>query len=56
MNKEGKLVIEPKYYEAQEFINGLAFVRIGTWKELKDAYIDKKGKYRWGPKFPVKMD
>ena len=43
INKTGKIVIEPKFDFANDFVEGLALVGI-TDDELKSVYIDENGK------------
>ncbi|NIP38455.1 MAG: WG repeat-containing protein [Candidatus Dadabacteria bacterium] len=45
MDIEGNLVIEPRYYQALEFSEGLACVE--TWG--KQGYINTKGEWIWKP-------
>jgi hypothetical protein len=47
VDKEGKIVINPKFEEAIPFINGLAAVKIGK----QYGYIDKTGKIIINPQF-----
>ncbi len=47
IDRTGKIVIEPKFEEAENFSEGLATVKIGE----KFGYIDRTGKIAIGPKF-----
>jgi hypothetical protein len=46
INRVGKVVIEPQFDEAEDFMDGVAFVEIDD----KRAYINKSGKYIWKAK------
>lgn len=45
VDRNGKWAIEPRFQKAEPFHNGLAQVLVG----YKFAYIDKTGRYVWGP-------
>jgi hypothetical protein len=45
IDKQGKIVINPQFDRAWDFLGGLAWVMIGD----KLGYIDKEGKYVWSP-------
>lgn len=47
IDKSGKLVINYQFDEADQFVNGLAVVKIGK----KYGVIDKNGKYKINPQF-----
>ena len=44
VNTEGKLVIKPEFFIAEDFSQGLAAVRVEESAESKYAFIDKSGK------------
>jgi hypothetical protein len=47
INAEGRVVVEPRYWEAEDFSEGLAAVAVGDrW-----GYIDKEGRTVLGPKW-----
>jgi hypothetical protein len=47
INAEGRVVVEPQYWEAEDFSEGLAAVLMeGRW-----GYIDKEGRTALGPKW-----
>lgn len=44
MNKQGKYIITPKYYEAEDFSEGLACVaKRNSMNQCKYGFINKKG-------------
>jgi len=47
IDKQGNMVIEPVFNWASSFINGLACVTVNN--KMDYGYIDKTGKYIWGP-------
>lgn len=47
IDKQGNMVIEPVFNWASSFINGLACVTVNN--KMDYGYIDKTGKYVWGP-------
>ncbi len=47
INKQGYMVIEPKFDEAEDFSEGLAMVIV----EGKNGYIEKSGKYQIRPQY-----
>jgi hypothetical protein len=49
INRTGEFVIEPKFALPFDFENGLARVSVETGSGVKHGYIDKKGKFVWGP-------
>lgn len=62
IDNTGKFVIQPQFNEAHSFVDGIAFVKIGSYDattmidvvgafdtEGKWGYIDKTGKYIWQP-------
>jgi hypothetical protein len=51
INKDGEMVIEPRYDSAGDFTGGIADVWIGVYNKRKMGYIDKDGKYIWKPQF-----
>ena len=50
IDRDGNIVVEPEYYYAEEFTEGLATVSIGSI-DGKCGYIDKTGKMVIEPKF-----
>jgi hypothetical protein len=44
------MVIKPKFDDVREFNDGVAVVRVGEQPMWKEGYIDKTGKFIWGPK------
>jgi hypothetical protein len=44
IDREGHMVIEPKFYRAEPFANGLAYVHENPYV---DGYIDKAGSFVW---------
>ena len=46
-DKDGKVVIEHQFNVPAEFVNGLAFVRIGSLKDGTQGYINHKGEFVW---------
>jgi hypothetical protein len=51
IDKQGKLVINPQFDRAENFVDGLAPVRIGDEKTGKWGFIDKQGKLVINPQF-----
>ncbi|HEY0428664.1 MAG TPA: WG repeat-containing protein [Pyrinomonadaceae bacterium] len=49
INQTGKIVFKIECSEAGRFIGGLALVKTGDKSDEKRGYIDKAGKYVWGP-------
>src|ERR1051326_304233 len=49
IDKTGKILIKIACNEAEQFAGGVASVRIGEDKAEKRGYINKLGKYVWGP-------
>jgi hypothetical protein len=49
IDKKGKVIIKPRFISASNFIHGLAKVQIGYDEESRWGYIDKRGRYVWGP-------
>lgn len=47
INREGNVVIKQQFYVAYPFRNGIAKVLLNNRSE---GYIDKTGKFIWGPK------
>ncbi len=47
INKDGKLIVPLKYDYMGLFVDGLAKVGIGDWKNRKFGYIDKEGNELW---------
>jgi hypothetical protein len=45
IDKTGKMIIEPKFDDAEPFSEGLAKIYVGK----RYGYIDKTGKYVWEP-------
>jgi len=51
IDKTGKVVIEPQFFVAQDFSEGLAAVRIEETSESKYGYIDQTGHIVIAPRF-----
>lgn len=51
IDKTGKVVIEPQFFVAQDFSEGLAAVRIEETSESKYGYIDRTGHIVIAPRF-----
>lgn len=49
VDKTGKWVIQPQFAGGRLFFDGLASVRVGQGDGEKRGYIDRRGKYVWGP-------
>ncbi|MHC4333158.1 MAG: WG repeat-containing protein [Planctomycetota bacterium] len=49
IDRSGEFVIEPKFGLATGFRNGLARVTLVSSLGIKNGYIDKTGKFVWGP-------
>lgn len=49
IDKTGKILIKVACNDAEQFAGGIASVRIGEDKAEKRGYINKLGKYVWGP-------
>jgi hypothetical protein len=49
IDRTGEFAIEPRFGLPLDFRNGLAWVSIETSSGVKHGYIDKKGKFVWGP-------
>ena len=53
IDRRGRMVIEPRFISAREFVNGVASIHesnkdTDTW-DSKFGYIDRKGRYLWKP-------
>jgi len=46
INKKGKIVIDPRFEEANSFKNGLAYVKVNAAEE---GYINHSGQFVWKP-------
>jgi hypothetical protein len=46
---DGKYAVEPRFSQAQEFVNGLARVELDDAGIQKFGYIDHHGAFVWGP-------
>ncbi len=51
VDKQGKVVIEPKYMGASDFANGLAMVKVADTGSNRFGYIDTHGKLAIAPQF-----
>ena len=51
MDKTGKIAIEPQFYEAQDFSEGLAAVRLDQTRDARFGYIDRTGRVAIVPRF-----
>ena len=49
IDKTGKILIKVQCNDAEQFTGGIASVRIGEEKAEKRGYINKLGKFVWGP-------
>lgn len=49
INQKGKKVLSLNYEKVERFFGGVAAVKIDERREEKRGYIDKKGKFVWGP-------
>src|SRR6185369_725779 len=49
LDKTGKILIRVQCSDAEQFAGGLASIRIGDDKAEKRGYINKAGKFVWGP-------
>jgi predicted esterase len=49
INRTGEFAIQPMFGLPLDFRNGLAWVSVETSSGVKHGYIDKTGKFVWGP-------
>lgn len=50
INRDGNMVIKPKFEHVERFENGIAKVIIGKDHSVyKEGYINKEGDYIWKP-------
>jgi len=56
---QGRVAIEPQFYMAGEFRDGVAPVAVDPldWEGhvVKKRYIDKQGRFIWGPNYAVRQ-